>query len=373
MASPRTRRLSWSAPLLVFAVIALIAAIPGLSAAAPPNLAPVTPQQLIAKVEQATVTSLSGTLKLTTNLGIPNVSALSGALGGDHRGNRGFNPTDLLTGSHEARVWVGGAQRERIALIQDMAETDLIRNGTDAWLWDSTTKKVTHFTLTPKTTNSAGGDKDAGAPEVVKTPEQEASDLLAHLDPSTAVSVGATTSVAGHDAYQLELAPKTAASTVDHVAIAVDAGTGTPLQVQVFAKGQKAPALSLGFEGSLSFDQPSASLFTFTPPPGATVTENQGGSSHEQATSGAGHDSGAAGGKPVTVGEGWAKVTIFPNVQVPPQLNDFLNAATPVHGSFGTGRLLETPLVNLLLLGDGRVAVGAVNVPTLEAAVGATP
>jgi hypothetical protein len=40
-----------------------------------------------------------------------------------------------------------------------------------------------------------------------------------------------------------------------------------------------------------------------------------------------------------------------------------------VSGSFGSGRLLQTSLVNVLVLDDGRVAVGAVTAGALEAAV----
>jgi hypothetical protein len=34
-------------------------------------------------------------------------------------------------------------------------------------------------------------------------------------------------------------------------------------------------------------------------------------------------------------------------------------AATPVHGSWGSGRLLRTSLFSVLLLSDGRILIGA--------------
>jgi hypothetical protein len=69
------------------------------------------------------------------------------------------------------------------------------------------------------------------------------------------------------------------------------------------------------------------------------------------------------------VGHDWATVAIFHNVQIPKQAGELLKAATPVSGSFGSGRLIQTSLVNVLVLDDGRVAVGAVTVGALEAAV----
>jgi hypothetical protein len=73
------------------------------------------------------------------------------------------------------------------------------------------------------------------------------------------------------------------------------------------------------------------------------------------------------------VGQDWTTVAIINGVQIPRQLNDFLKAATPVSGSFGQGRLLESSLVNVLVMDDGRVAVGAVSASALEAAVAAAP
>ncbi|HEX3541529.1 MAG TPA: hypothetical protein VHT75_13925 [Acidimicrobiales bacterium] len=368
MASARTRRLRWSAPLLVIAVLALIAAIPGLSASAAPSLAPITPQDLIAKVQQTKVTAFSGELTLTTNLGIPNLGALSNATSGGQHGGQGFNPTDLLSGSHKALVWAGGPDTTRVALLQSMAETDVVHNGHDVWLWDSTTKKVTHYTESGTGSATSGAPDTANPAEAVKTPAQEASDLLAHLDPSTTVTVGASDTVADQDVYELILTPKAAASTVDHVAIAVDNATGFPLQVKVFAKGQTAAAVTLGFT-KVSYSAPAASEFSFTPPPGSTVTNKTvGGTKHSSSATGTPDTP-----QPTTVGEGWGTVAIVPNVQIPSQLNQYLNAATPVSGAFGTGRVLSTPLVNVLVLNDGRVAVGAVNASALEAAIASTP
>jgi hypothetical protein len=41
-------------------------------------------------------------------------------------------------------------------------------------------------------------------------------------------------------------------------------------------------------------------------------------------------------------------------------LGALLRSATPVHGSWGSGRLLRTSLVSMLITNDGRVLVGAV-------------
>jgi outer membrane lipoprotein-sorting protein len=380
--SARSRKLRWSAPFAAAVVVALIVAIPGLSAADSPSLPAISAQQLITKVQQVKPVDLSGTINMTTDLGIPNLSALSNAAGGGDHGSPAFSPTDLLAGSHTALVWLAGPDKTRVALQLDMAETDVVHNGNNIWTWDSSTKKVVHYTIAADTkpTTPARGDAQAATDpaEAVKTPQQLTDEFLANINPSTAVSMAAPISLAGQKAYQLVLAPHAGESTVDHVVIAVDSVTGLPLQVQVFAKGQKKAALSLGFS-SLHYSTPAASRFAFTPPPGSTVTNKTLGGSHDATTAPvtpgtkAQADPNAKADQPVTVGQDWTSVAILKGVQIPRQLNDFLKAATPVSGSFGQGRVLESSLVNVLVMDDGRVAVGAVGTSALEAAVAAAP
>src|SRR5262249_45288315 len=77
--------------------------------------------------------------------------------------------------------------------------------------------------------------------------------------------------VAGQDAYQLVLAPRSSQSLIGKVAIAVDAQHLTvPLRVQVFARGASSPAFQIGYT-SISFVTPAAANFSFTPPRGAHV------------------------------------------------------------------------------------------------------
>jgi outer membrane lipoprotein-sorting protein len=395
--SSRRRRLRWLAPFATAAVIALLAAAPGLSSASTPSLPAITAQQLLVKMQQAHVTALSGTIDLNANLGIPDLSELNDAAGdGGSVSGTTFSPTDLLSGSHQALVWLDGPTRERVDLLESSAETDLIHNGANVWLWDSTTKSVTHQTLTAHVKD---GTKDlakpaAAAPQTpMKTPQQLANDLLAQVTPSTTVSVASNVSVAGRSAYQLILAPHAATSTIDHIAIAVDSATGLPLRVQVFSRSQKSAVVTLGF-GSIHFSTPAASEFAFTPPPGSQVTTGTIGhavvpGSGPQLRTVRVHHLGhhviksvttaplingnpaaaKAAEKETTVGHDWTSVAIISNIQLPAQLSQYFSAGTAVHGAFGTGRLIGSPLVNVLILNDGRMAVGAVSPAALEAAV----
>jgi hypothetical protein len=102
------------------------------------------------------------------------------------------------------------------------------------------------------------------------TPQQIATKILAAVGPTTKVSVTSNAVVAGRPVYQLVVAPRTDQSLIGRVVISVDSATYLPLQVQVFARGQSSPAFSVGFT-ALSFSQPAASNFSFTPPAGAHV------------------------------------------------------------------------------------------------------
>jgi outer membrane lipoprotein-sorting protein len=366
MPTAAARRLRWASPFAVLAVIVGLVTIPSrLASASPPSLPPLTARQLLARLQRGHGPGpLSGTIRLTSNLGIPDLSQLAG------QGGPGIDVTSLLSGSHDARVWLDGPQRARLALIdQQLAETDVIRNGADLWIWQSEGSQITHRRITSSAEKVPGGD---GRPETgpVPTPDRLAASFLAKLDPTTAVSVGSPLQVAGRPAYQLLLSPRSAASTIATVAIAVDAATGLPLRVSVLAKGQARPAVQLGFT-SISLARPAASTFSFSPPPGSHASANPFSIGGERRRPLGRRGEGVVPAPPVAtphattvVGRGWAAVVMATGVSIPPGLGPVLKAATPVAG----GRLLHTALVNVLVLDDGRVAAGAVRPSVLESA-----
>ena len=100
-------------------------------------------------------------------------------------------------GDHTAKVYVDGPQKVRVQLLDQLAERDAIRNGSDVWLYDSTGEKATHVTLPAHDATSARPDATA------TTPSALAQRFLAAVDPSTSVTLGSNTNVAGRDAYDL--------------------------------------------------------------------------------------------------------------------------------------------------------------------------
>ena len=231
-------------------------------ASASPSLPHKSAAQLLVDVSKSAETPLSGTVVETARLGLPALPDIGGTA---------ISPTALLAGSHTARVWYDGADKARVALVGNLAETDLVRNGRDVWLWTSGPNTAQHVRL-PATSAHKDGSAPSPSPTESLTPQQAAQQALAAVDPTTKVTVDGTASVAGRSAYELVLAPRDARSLVGDVRIAVDAKTSVPLRVQVHAAGATGrPAFETTFT-SVSFTKPSVHVFRFTPPPGAKVT-----------------------------------------------------------------------------------------------------
>jgi outer membrane lipoprotein-sorting protein len=78
-------------------------------------------------------------------------------------------------------------------------------------------------------------------------------------------------------------------------------------------------------------------------------------------------------GAPRVIGSGWTAVAVFPAAGLAAgpaggPAAAVLRSATPVHGSWGSGRLLRTSLLSVLITNDGRALIGAVTPPVLYAA-----
>ncbi len=462
------RRARWAVPGGAVAAVGIVIAGSVIAhGQTTPTLPARTAAQLLAAVDSpaALPSAMTAVVQETASLGLPDLPGSSGPL----------SAISLLSGSHTFRIWYDGPSLVRVAVPVTMGETDLRRDGSSVWLWDSQTNQATHYIL-PAGATPAG---PAGPATNVPTPQQVVGQILAAAGPTT-IARQQNVTVAGQPAYQLSLAPKDSRSLIGHVTMAIDAKNSLPLQVQAFARGAASPAFSVGYT-SLSFATPAASNFAFSPPPGArvkTVKVPAGavlpaglsgglpnlpadavpagvqaaplppGSVTVRMSSGNEVVAVAAGGKPLpaavrkqlqallaqslppsvpraqraallkalasgkpesvtasgslpsggwvayaplsgttfsspaaisegvqvpaTVGQGWLSVVVLPaSAASGPQalgiLSAVSSAATPVHGSWGSGRLLRTSLLSVLLISDGRVLIGAVQPSVLYA------
>jgi len=411
-AAPRrtlSLRSRWSVPVVVAAVVAgAFIAPPLIAAAGDHRLPPVTPEALLAQVAAAQPSPLSGTVVYTARLGLPEIPFASAG---------GADPIVLLGGSSTMRVWSDGADRSRVALLGATSEYSVVRDGAQAWTYSSAADAVVHYGLSAQDAAryaTLSGDQRAATPSPVTgalpTPEEAARAALARADTSSVVTLDPQTTVAGRDAYQLVVTPRSASTLVARIVVAIDAVTSTPLRVQAWStQDSKAPALELGFT-DVRFATPDAAVLTFTAPAGAKVQDVVVPLPDKSAAEGsttAPTPGPLPDGVSVT-GTGWASIVTLAHVDVaslvagnPAALAGALGTE-PTTGSpsgqaliqeFGSGdgkghhgsssldtaalyqqlttqvpegRLLSSALLSVLVTNDGRVLVGAVPAETLR-------
>ncbi|WP_426365459.1 LolA family protein [Streptomyces sp. E-08] len=376
---------------------ATIGLVPALAASGDPDLPDITAQQLIEKIAASDTQTLSGTFKISTDLGLPSLGGLAsglGGLGGDG-GSSSADPseklTELVSGSHTLRVAADGPERQRLTLLDGSDEYSLIHNGDDVWAYDSKSNEAFH----EKDASSGAPGASEEDRKLPGTPKELADEVLKAAGDTTSITVGGTAKVAGRDAYQLVIKPKQAGSTVESVKIAVDAANGTPLKFTLSSVEGGKPVVDAGFT-KVDFGKPAASEFTFEAPEGAKVTEGAAEKAAESGDDlpegfeegfpglgkglgkGFGEDFGKDGGFNV-IGEGWTTIATFdtgapaPGTdEAPKEIQGFLDSfGDKVTGKFGSGTVFKTKLVNALLTDDGKVYVGAVTKDALVDAANA--
>jgi hypothetical protein len=388
------RRLRWAAPAAALvAAGGVIAAVQIPAAQASPTLPARTAEQLLTDVASAKAPVLSGTVVETAALGLPDLSGNSASL------------TSLLAGTHTLHVWYASQNDFRVALPGRMSETDLYRQGSTEYLWQSALNTVTKITGLPARPTGVS------LPELPAfTPEQAASAVLAEVGPTTVVSTQSNVYIAGQAAYQLVLAPKATGSTVSDISIAIDARNSTPLRVQVFGQDATSPAISVAFS-SVTFATPARGTVSYERVPGAKVSViNLAGQAYNgpmsagklpeaklaQGKLAPGKLSEARlkamlpAGSPLaqvhTFGSGWTTVIELPASVLSQAdsasqgseasegaaaLQALLDTAAPVHGTWGTGQLVTSGLLNVLITSD-TIYAGAVEPSVLYAAAAAS-
>ncbi|MEE1814915.1 sigma-E factor regulatory protein RseB domain-containing protein [Streptomyces sp. SP18ES09] len=370
---------------------ATIGLVPALAASGDPDLPEITAQQLIEKIAASDTQTLSGTFRISTDLGLPSLGGLASGLGGlgGGSGSSSADPTEKLTelvsGTHTLRVAADGPERQRLTLLDGSDEYSLIHNGDEVWGYDSRSKEAFH----EKGAASGTPEKEQKLPG---TPKELADEVLKAAGDTTSITVGGTAKVAGRDAYQLVIKPKQSGSTVESVKIAVDAANGTPLKFTLSSVQGGKPVVDAGFT-KVDFGRPAASEFTFEAPKGTKVTEGaaekaaeeSGGAlpkGFEEGFPGLGKgfgDFGDSGEGVNVIGEGWTAIAKLdtgapaPRTdEAPKELQGFLDSfGDKVTGKFGSGTVFETKLVNALLTDDGKVYVGAVTKDALVDAANA--
>ncbi|OIJ66819.1 LolA family protein [Streptomyces mangrovisoli] len=379
----RRKAARYVVPVAVVGVAAAtIGLVPALADSGDPDLPKITAQQLIDKIAASDVQQLSGTVRISTDLGLPDLGGLADSLtsgaasGGGASADPSSRLTELASGTHTLRVAADGPDKQKVSLLENAAEYSVIHHGKDVWAYDSKSDEVYHSTAA----DGSGGAKD----EVPATPKDLTDEALKSVDDTTSVTVDGTERVAGRDAYKLVIKPKQSGTTVGAISVAVDAKTGQPLKFTLTPASGGAAVVDAGFV-KISYAEPAASTFSFTPPKGAKVTEGDDSASGSGKSDKDGKDGkgtkgtdGAPGSGDLAegldgltvLGKGWNSVATFDSGSggaltsggdTGGDLGGLIGSyGDQVSGTFGKGTVFSTRLVNALVTDDGKIYVGAV-------------
>ena len=351
----RKTALSFAAAGTAAGVIGLVVlASPAGAGEAPPALPSISAETLVQSVLNTKVPALAGSVEVSNNLGLPIPGIPSSAGGGD-----------------AIQVWADGTGKGRIAIAGPQAETTIVDDGTTVWVWNSDSRSVTKVP-------HAGGNADKPLEGKFADPATAAAELITAMREDSTVSVDGTARVAGRPVYQLVLAPKpTERTLLREIRVSVDSELRIPLQLEVLSNGQADPAVKVGFTKFSSAAQ-DPSLFAFTPPAGATVSEKD----VPKEMQGQDVEGLLAKADLKTVGRGW---DIVATGRVPADAlkqADGMTGGTDqnlfallgtigkkVHGDFGTGYVITINVGTALITEDGKVAVGAVPEQVVKEAI----
>ncbi|MEV7059945.1 outer membrane lipoprotein carrier protein LolA [Streptomyces microflavus] len=386
----RRKAARYIVPVAVAGVAAAtIGLVPALANSGDPDLPKISAQELIEKIAASDEEQLSGTFKISTDLGLP-LDGLAGSFlpgAEEGKGAGAAAPQDklmeLTSGTHTLRVAVDGPEKQRLAILGKASEYNVIHNQGEVWAYDSKSDEVYHAEA-PEGRDGSAKETPKAPKGVPATPKDFAEQALAAVGDTTSVTVDGTAQVAGRDAYQLVIKPKQSGSTIGSVRIAVDAENGVPLKFTLAAASGGKAVVDAGFT-KVDFAKPAASSFDFTPPKGAKVTEadelETGKDEHGKAQKALPEQfsgqipglEGLEGAEGVNViGKGWTSIAAIEipggkglpaagSGDVPAEAQGFLDAlGDKVTGKFGSGTVFKTRLVNALLTDDGKVYVGAV-------------
>jgi len=369
----RHRELRWLVPVTLVGVAVVAVAVVAVHQT-DHDLPQTSSAKLAASVRAARDTGYSGTVSTEVSVDIPlELRTAVASLG------RTPAPALLLDGSHTLRFWYGGTKRQRIELVRPDSEYDLFRTGSDVWQWDSGSRVAVHTTIA---NSQIPWPLSLSTPSAL-TPTALARRMLAMLGSDTSTTIQDGPRVADRSTYEMDLTPRDTQTRIATVHIEVDGSTGVPLGVQIYARGSSTPSVAVAFT-SVVMSAPDTDDFRFTPPDDATVQDV--GLPTAQYAIDTNRAAKTSGSSPAlvpttapkastgsdTTGSGWKAVATYETTPTAAKHATRGGSWTAVSGTWGSGRLDETPLIDTLVTSTGQVYVGAVEPSVLYSAAAGT-
>jgi hypothetical protein len=218
------RRLGWRWAVVAGGV-AVLCALPALAQVLPVHAPAVTAAQLRSRILNSGRISYSGYAESNATFGLPSLPGLS-------------DVTSLLDGVTRMQVWQASPSHWRVDVLSDTSERDTYQQARSSYVWDSGSELLTRIV----------GHSTVRLPQAADfLPPSLASRLVHEAGSRARLSVLAPRRVAGQTVNGLRVVPGDPVSTVGRIDVWAEAGSGLPLDVQVYAKGARQPALETHF------------------------------------------------------------------------------------------------------------------------------
>ncbi len=344
--------------VVVFAAIALLAALPLAVANIPVRTDEVDAARLIEMARSSSHISYRGYAESAGTLPLPDVPQAG-------------RVADLFAQTTRMRIWFESPDRWRVDELLPAAERAQYFDPSGMWLWDSARTEATRVT----------GHPPVHLPRAFDLLPSSIGRLVADAaQPGELEALGARR-VAGVTAPGVRVSPLAEDSTIDRVDMWVAPRSGLPLQVEVWARYEERPVLRSTFL-DLDFGQPHPRDLTFKVPRRASLNERTTTDFAQQVNEEspyrvpdvvAGLQLRTRLARSVAIyGDGFDRFTVLAlPTHLSPERAEVIRTAPPVTGAWGTGHVLETALVNTMFFTDGDVSYivsGMVTVDLLERA-----
>jgi outer membrane lipoprotein-sorting protein len=248
------------------------------------------------------VGGVSARIQLTDHL----LEGANLASSGGEAGQLSSSP--LLSGA-SGRLWIGEDGRLRLELQSEKGDTQILYDGHTVSMYDASSNTL--YRYTPPRDAQPGADEagsDGGSVGSAGSSEagasgadrhgiptlQEIQEAITHIMGHATLSGAVPTDVAGQAAYSVRISPSHNGGLIGGAELAWDAVHGVPLRLAIYSTSSSTPVIELTAT-EIAYGPVDGSVFSFTPPPDAKVTEI--GSSED----GSGADSATHTGSPVHV------------------------------------------------------------------------
>jgi len=233
----------WS---LVALAVALVVLVPMTVRALPVHDQAISASDLLAKVQDSDDAGYSGEVEVRGRLGLPVADHFT-------------DLADLLGGETRMRVWWRNAEDWRVDKLLPTGEVDLFRHGRATIRWDFEREEA-QTSLDP--TIRLPRDADLLPPALARR-------ALTDAAPGDVSRLPARR-IAGHDAVGLRLEPSDPRTSIDHVDLWADAGSGLVLALDAYDADAQ-PVLTTSFT-SVDLSTPEPHQTSFRAAPGLRMT-----------------------------------------------------------------------------------------------------